>query len=230
MADVSVDGTALAQHRGAYSAFRADLTDALDAEGRGTVTIRTDNSPTDDVYPLMGDHTMFGGLYREVELIEPRPGAHRRRPPRRPGVVVEQTHLDDDSARLTVTVRVANDSAETVRRLGHRHGARRRGRPVSTAEVAATVDAGQVRDVDLIVDVDRPRRWDGRRDPYLYRLVAGWPTTASSSPSGSAPSTSARTPGPPQRPAVPALRGQPPPRRQRHPRRSAAPTSSATST
>ena len=172
VADVSVDGTALAQHRGAYSAFRVDLTDALDAEGRGTVTIRTDNSPTDDVYPLMGDHTMFGGLYREVELIELDPVhidvAHHAGP----GVVVEQTHLDDDSARLAVTVRVANDGAEpfdgpvTVTVLDAE------GAPVATAEVAATVDAGQVRDVDLSIDIDRPRRWDGRRDPYLYRLVA----------------------------------------------------------
>ena len=78
---------------------RADLTDALDADGRGTVTIRTDNSPTDDVRPLMGDHTMFGGLYREGGTRRARPAVHIDVAHHHPGSVVDQTHLDDDSAR-----------------------------------------------------------------------------------------------------------------------------------
>ncbi len=172
VADVYLDGVALAQHRGGYSAFRVDLTEALDADGRGMLTVRTDNSPTDDVYPLMGDHTMFGGLYRPVHLLQLDAVhvdvAHHGGP----GVTVRQVHLDDDSALLAVTVRVANhdtarfDGPVTVSVLD------REGGRVAEATAAASVETGEVQEVEVSVAIDRPRRWDGRHDPYRYRVAA----------------------------------------------------------
>ena len=172
VADVYVGDRHLGQHRGGYSAFRVDVTDALDADGRGELAVRVDNSPTDDVYPLMGDHTMFGGLYRLARLIVVDPVHVDLFDHAGPGVVVRQHSLDDATARLSAAVRVANDgtddaaAAVTVRVLDDA------GDEVASSEARVTIAGGQVAVADLDLTVDRPRRWDGRHDPYLYRVVA----------------------------------------------------------
>ena len=171
VSEVGIGGEHVASHRGGYSAFRVDLTDFLGPDGRSVLSIRTDNSPTDDVYPLMGDHTIFGGLYRPVELLELDPVhidvAHHGGP----GVAVRQVHLDDDSARLDVTVRVANHDASDFSgpvavTVLDAEGAR-----VASGATTVAVDPGRVEEVMVPVTIDRPRRWDGRDDPYRYRLV-----------------------------------------------------------
>ncbi len=174
VADVSVDGTPLCSHRGGYGAFRCDLTDALDADGRGTLTIRVDNSPTDDVYPLMGDHTIFGGLYRGARLVRVPPvhidlAAHGG-----PGVVVRQVSLDEARAEVSVTVSVAHHgTASTAASVAVQvHIVDAGGTVVARAQAPATIEPGAVGAVTVPLTVDAPRRWDGRRDPYLYRVVA----------------------------------------------------------
>ena len=67
VADVYVNGTHLGQHRGGYTLFRFDATDAL-KNGENTILVRADNSPFPDVIPLEADFTFFGGIYREVYL------------------------------------------------------------------------------------------------------------------------------------------------------------------
>lgn len=172
VADVYVGELHLGQHRGGYSAFRFDVTDALDADGRGVLAVRVDNTAFDDVYPLMGDHTMFGGLYRPARVITVDPVHVDLLDRAGPGVVVRQVALDDTEARLSVAVRVTNDydaahGAGVVVRVLDDAG-------TEVAAGSATVDlpAGEVTTVDLDLTVPDPHRWDGRHDPYLYRVVA----------------------------------------------------------
>lgn len=172
VADVHVGGTHLAHHRGGYSAFRCDLTGALDAAGRGLLAVRVDNSPTGDVYPLAGDHTIFGGLYRPVRLLVVGPVHVDLLDHGGPGVVVRQLSLDDAAARVRVTVRVANDGAARAReevaiRLRDQAGAE-----VAAATAAVTIAPGAVAEAAAELVIERPRRWDGRRDPHRYHVLA----------------------------------------------------------
>lgn len=68
VADLYVNGTHIGQHRGGYTLFRFDVTDAL-ISGRNQILICADNSPFADVIPLTADFTFFGGIYRDVNLI-----------------------------------------------------------------------------------------------------------------------------------------------------------------
>ena len=61
----SVDGREVARHAGAFTAF----TFAVPADGR-VLEIAVDNFRNPDVPPICGDFTMYGGLYRGVDLIE----------------------------------------------------------------------------------------------------------------------------------------------------------------
>jgi len=68
VAEVFVDGEKLAEHRGGYSTFRVELTDALKKRS-ASIKVIVDNANHSDVYPQMADFTFYGGIYRNVNLI-----------------------------------------------------------------------------------------------------------------------------------------------------------------
>ena len=65
---VRVDGKEIGRHSGAFTAFTFELP----PDGR-RLEIEVDNFFDPDVPPICGDFTMYGGLYRGVDLIETDP-------------------------------------------------------------------------------------------------------------------------------------------------------------
>lgn len=70
----SVDGREVARHAGAFTAF----TFAVPADGK-ILEIAVDNFHDPDVPPVCGDFTVYGGLYRGVDLVEADPSRARCR-------------------------------------------------------------------------------------------------------------------------------------------------------
>ncbi len=66
---VFVNGIPAGEHRGGYSRFCIDL-NGLVKKGRNTVTVFTDNTVFVELNPINGDFAKYGGIYREVELIQ----------------------------------------------------------------------------------------------------------------------------------------------------------------
>lgn len=67
-AEVRVNGRVATRHEGAFTAFTCEITDLLQASGN-SLEIVADNSYDPDVPPNEGDFTMYGGVYRDVWLI-----------------------------------------------------------------------------------------------------------------------------------------------------------------
>lgn len=83
---VSVNGTALATHCGAFTPFLVDVTPAMKEKGN-VLEIAVDNFHDEDIPPVHADFSLFGGLYRGVDFIvgdEPAP------PPAKPWPVPER--------------------------------------------------------------------------------------------------------------------------------------------
>ena len=68
-AEVRVNGAVAGRHAGAFTAFCFEITDLLKPVGN-TLEIVADNTYDTDVPPISGDFSMFGGVYRDVWLIE----------------------------------------------------------------------------------------------------------------------------------------------------------------
>lgn len=66
---VYINGKKIMEHKGGYSAFRADITEQLKEEGKNLLVISCSNEEKPDVYPQMADFTFYGGLYRGVNLV-----------------------------------------------------------------------------------------------------------------------------------------------------------------
>lgn len=158
VADVMVNNRWLGQHRGGFTAFCYEITDLLTPGKKVPLRVRVSNAETSDVLPLAGDFTVFGGLYRGVELIVADPVCISPLDHGGSGIAIRQEALSDAEARLTVRVRLSNPTGreQTV-----------------TVKVGDKAFEGKGVDEAVIpVTLANPRRWDGVRDPFLYTLTA----------------------------------------------------------
>lgn len=152
-ADVYVNGRHLAHHKGGYSTFRVDITEALQAENLLCVTV--DNSENDQVYPQRADFTFYGGLYREVNLILV-PSVHFELcKDGTPGIkVTPVVDLEQNTARVTVeTWQNGGTVAITVN---------------GETKMAPSEDGR----AQLEFTIENVHLWDGVVDPYLYTAQA----------------------------------------------------------
>ncbi|WNO52387.1 glycoside hydrolase family 2 TIM barrel-domain containing protein [Stakelama saccharophila] len=176
IADVWLNGEKLGRHEGAFSRFRLDATDAL-REGDNVLAVRVDNSAPDpgsataNIVPISGDFFMYGGLYRPVSLIRVGQAHVELQDYGSAGVYERVLALDDRSARVAVRTELRNDAKRdgvfrlvtTIRDAS--------GRAVASDRQDVSLAAGAARSVSAELSIADPRRWDGRRDPYLYRTT-----------------------------------------------------------
>ena len=69
-ADVFINDTAVASHSCGYTAFEADITDAVKKDSQNIVKVRVDSNETLNIPPFgyVIDYMTYGGIYREVSL------------------------------------------------------------------------------------------------------------------------------------------------------------------
>jgi beta-galactosidase len=165
--DVYLNGTHLGQHRGAFGAFSFELTKHLPVSGTNELRVRVDNSFVDDVPPLQGDFTMFGGLYRPVKLLQTAATCISPLDHSSSGVALRQREVTKERAVVDATVklsRLPGEAGNVVVRgtildaIGQK--LRSQTAPVVWRENGA--------EVALSFELANPRLWHGRRDPYLH--------------------------------------------------------------
>jgi beta-galactosidase len=178
VAEVFLNGRRLGEHRGGYARFRFDATAALEFDRDNVLAVRVDNGLQDDIAPLLGDFTLFGGLHRPVrlfatDLVQIDPLDHAS-----PGVFVQPVSVTAAHADYDIRVELANHephSLTAVARVTVRDAA---GQTLQTAQTTVELPAQGKAETTRRITLAQPRLWDGLRDPYLYRvrvelLVAG---------------------------------------------------------
>ena len=173
IADVYVNGRHLGQHRGAYTRFVVDASDAVRA-GENLIAVRVSDAPQDtrDTLPSGTGKRLYhsyGGIYRKAWLVQARavhvdPTDHGS-----PGVYVTPTEVSAQAAAFTVRTLVRNRGPEArrvrvVQRLRDADGAE-----VAALESEIEVAAGSRGETTVQGRIERPRRW-GPGQPHLYRL------------------------------------------------------------
>lgn len=155
-ADVYLNGKLLKHHDGGFSTWRVDLTEAL--ENNNLLAILVDNAPNDTVYPQVADFTFYGGLYRNVNLICVNASHFDLDYFGTPGIKVTPT-MEGTDAKVAVEVFLTNQKeGQTVRyTLENQAG-----------KVIGTYEGGR----NANFRIQSAHLWQGRKDPYLYRMTA----------------------------------------------------------
>jgi len=154
-ANVSLNNQALAEHKGGYSAFRVDITNALLEQNLLVVTV--DNSRNDTVYPQQADFTFYGGIYRAVKLhilpaehfVLAANGA--------PALKVTPIVTNLAAKAVEVTVEAAVENALKVHF------------ELNGQTISAPAENGTAK---AVFKLEKAHLWDGLNDPYLYTVTA----------------------------------------------------------
>lgn len=175
-AEVWLNGARLGEHRGGFTRFRFDATQALHFGQNNVLVVKTDNtkptadSSTADTLPISGDFFVHGGLYRSVRLILT-DSVHFDMLDYGGSGVYASTDLNNlAEAHVTVASRVKNngDNSRTIRVRAQLLDAS--GKSVIKAEEALTLEPQKVATLQQQLMLPDPHLWDGQSDPYLYTL------------------------------------------------------------
>ena len=156
---VYADDEMLCEHRGAYSRFRVEL--ARPKTGVTNLVVLLDNRLDETISPHFGDFTVFGGLYRPVELLVCGKNHFDYAWHGTNGVIARAGIRDNGDGLLVLEPHVCVDQkeAEIVYTLLGPNGA-----------LATTCTAPATEEVSL--SVAHPIRWDGQAGANLYTLYA----------------------------------------------------------
>lgn len=69
VADVFVNGSHVGEHRGGWTAFAFEITDKVFFGATNTLLVAVSNAFHNDVLPTSTEENLYGGIYRDVELI-----------------------------------------------------------------------------------------------------------------------------------------------------------------
>lgn len=69
IADLFVNGRHVGEHRGGATAFTFEITNFLKFSEENTLSLRVNSAPQNDILPTSIEHEIYGGIYRDVELI-----------------------------------------------------------------------------------------------------------------------------------------------------------------
>jgi len=156
VATVYCNGKELGTHKGGFSTFRFDLTDAMQPQGNVLSVVVT--NAKSDIYPQNADFTFYGGLYRDVNFIE-----------------VDDAHFDlllDGTNAVFVTPHNVGKTRVDLFPVNAEGGLvcvtlkDADGNIVGSAETEAEYHA------HVLIDVKEPHLWNGMADPYLYTCEA----------------------------------------------------------
>ncbi len=190
-ADVYVNGELVGIHKGGYTAFRFDITEYVNLGRTNVIAVKVNNSNDQrEIAPLEGDFTVYGGIYRDVNLIVTE-GVHVDLLDNGAGgMKLTTTDVSHEQATLTVGATIVNDTSATKTvtvkaLLKHpdefvgideipepRFNAEDMygGGDVAEVEKTVTIAAGEQYDFSEVINVSDPHLWDGIEDPYRYQV------------------------------------------------------------
>lgn len=147
-------------HKGGYSAFTLEITNYCDLDGDNDIYVFVDNHSWEEISPLTGDFTVFGGLYRNVNLIVTEEVCFDRTYYGTSGVIVRADLRSDGAGRIHVETHVLCTDDKPIKQVFKVFA------PDSQPVFACERPFGEQTDMYI----ESPVLWGGLGKAALYRL------------------------------------------------------------
>ena len=107
VADVFVNGYHVGEHRGGFTAFTFEITGRVKFGAENRLLVVVSNTFQNDVLPTSTEQNVYGGIYRDVDLILTDRVAVSPTVWGTDGLFVEQVSVDDDAVEGRAAVYVS---------------------------------------------------------------------------------------------------------------------------
>jgi catechol 2,3-dioxygenase-like lactoylglutathione lyase family enzyme len=164
-AEIFVNGKRIGEHKGGYTGFSMDITDAAQSGGN-VLAVRLNNNWNPRLAPRAGDSFFPGGLYRDVWLVVTDP-LHVTWY----GTFVTTPVVSKESATVNVKTEVQNQGADSKAMVLSTDILDPNGRSVAQLSSTQTVAAGVTVTIDQTsAAIPNPQLWNPDH-PFLYTAV-----------------------------------------------------------
>lgn len=172
-AEVYINGYLAGTHKGGYSAFVCELGSQIKWGKENEIVVKADNTARPDVIPV--NHNLFGvygGIYRPVWLVTTEPCAIAVNDCASSGVYITQKNVSKKSAEVTVKVKVDNASLAPVPVELENAVYDAEGKLVKRHVQSFELTPQGMQCYASSFKMNSPHLWNGRKDPYLYKVVS----------------------------------------------------------
>jgi hypothetical protein len=164
VAEVFVNGKRIGEHKGGYTGFSLDLTDAVKT-GDNIVAVRVNNLWNARLAPRAGEHTFSGGIYRDVRLVVTAP-LHVAWY----GTSVTTPQVSKESGVVNVKTEVVNDSSAAKSATVKTLLLDAKGKTVAQMESSQTIASGATNIFNQTsAPISNPKLWSPEH-PNLYSV------------------------------------------------------------
>ncbi|MCC8170328.1 MAG: beta-galactosidase [Parabacteroides sp.] len=173
VAEVYVNGTLAGTHKGGYSAFAVEMTSLLKPGAENEIIVKADNASRPDVIPV--NHVLFGvygGIYRPVWLVVTDACNITVTDCASPGVYITQKNVSKKQADVTVKVKLDNATLQPVPVILENTIYTQEGKKVASESRRIDLTPQGTQAFETSFTLKRPTLWQGRENPYLYKVVS----------------------------------------------------------
>ncbi|WP_455666471.1 glycoside hydrolase family 2 TIM barrel-domain containing protein [Phocaeicola sp.] len=168
-AGIFVNGQEVGEHKGGYTAFTLDITPFCCFDKINEITVCADNS-CEDIPPVSGDFTFFGGMYRDVWLIAVPRQHFNLTNYGSDGIFITTPQVSEERATLRISGEIKNDGHEKASLELEQHIYQPDGKLLQTQKQPVQIKEGETytftQETSPILN---PRLWTPET-PYLYKV------------------------------------------------------------
>ena len=166
VADVFVNGEHAGEHRGGFTAFTVEITDKVRFDYNNSLHVMVSNNAQNDIFPLSTEMNLYGGIYRDVELIVTDKTIVSPDWYGADGVLVNQFSVNRETADGSVTVHLSSSVPQPQGCSVQVAVKAPDGYTVVTKTVKAKLDG---KPVSVPFTIQNPSLWSPS-EPYLYTV------------------------------------------------------------
>lgn len=171
--EVYVNSKLVGTHKGGYSAFACEIGTALKLGAENEILVKADNTARPDVIPV--NHSLFGvygGIYRPVWLVVTESSNITVTDCAAPGVYITQKNVSKKSADVTVKVKLDNGTLQPAPLTLENTIYTQEGKRVTSNRQSFDLSPQGTQTYTATFTLKKPHLWQGREDPYLYKVVS----------------------------------------------------------
>ena len=168
IADVFVNGHHAGEHRGGWTAFTFEITNHIRYGENNSLLVAVSNAYQNDILPTSSEENLYGGIYRDVELIVTEPTTISPLYYGSDGILIHQNSISANLVNATASVWVTSisdklcDLSITVRAPS--------GEAVFTKYAKGRIEPGVP--IDIPFTIEEPLLWSSS-EPNLYTITVG---------------------------------------------------------
>lgn len=157
---VFVDNVLLTEHKGGYSAFRCQIPEEIyKGKKEVEVSIYVTNALDETISPLVGDFTIFGGLYRGVNILYTEHDSYFDPCYYGTDGVIVRTSLNEDYGLVDIELHTKTKQEDRLETI------------IKAAD--GTIIYSYVCEIreHIQAQIKNPILWNGKKNPYLYTVI-----------------------------------------------------------